>query len=48
MPILVYSLDQTNPRGIALLTDKYKIVVGMTEESDFGTAANFKDTVTEL
>lgn len=48
MPILVYSPDPQTPRFLALLTDQYKIVVGMTEESDFGTATNFKDTVTEL
>lgn len=48
MPILVYSLDVTHQRFLALLTYERKIVVGMTEESDFGTATNFKDTVTEL
>lgn len=48
MPILVYSLDTTHQRFLALLTYESKIVVGMTEESDFGKATNFKDTVTEL
>ena len=48
MPILVYSDDPATPRFLALLTAMYQIVVGMTVESDFGTARNFKDTVTEL
>ena len=48
MPILVYSPGSPNLRFLALLTYQYKIVVGMTVEPDFGTATNFKDTVTEL
>lgn len=49
MPILVYSDDPATPRFLALLTAiTYQIVVGTTAASDFGTATNFKDTVTEL
>ena len=48
MPIVVYSDDPATPRFLALLTFAYQIVVGMTVESSFGTATNFKDTVTKL
>ena len=49
MPILVYSEDPATPRFLALLTAvTYQIVVGTTAAPDFGTATNFKDTVTEL
>ena len=48
MPILVYSDDSATPHFLALLTALNQIVVGMTVAPDFGTATNFKDTVTEL
>ena len=48
MPIVVYSDDPTTSKFLAFLDNVYQIVVGTTVESDFGTATNFKDTVTEL
>ena len=48
MPVLVYSDDPATSHFLALLTALYQIVVGTTVESAFGTATNFKDTVTEL
>ena len=48
MPILVYSDDPATPHFLAALTALYQIVVGTTVDSNFGTATNFKDTVTEL
>lgn len=48
MPVLITSVDSTSLGGIVLLTYQMKIMVGVTEDSSFGTATNFKDTVTEL
>lgn len=48
MPIVVYSDDSETPRFLALLTSLNQIVVGTTVAPGFGTATNFKDTVTEI